>query len=104
MTSKYPVITHIIQTCSACPSQWEGKFADGDWLYIRYRWGGLSIHKGNPDENQYNSIAATPIIFSKQIGETGWEGVIELDDVLLESGLELAENVVWMDKERDEGF
>jgi hypothetical protein len=38
-----PKIVQLIQTCSACPSQWEGKTADGQQVYIRYRWGHLSI-------------------------------------------------------------
>lgn len=32
-------ITEIEQTCSACPSQWEGKTSSGEYVYIRYRWG-----------------------------------------------------------------
>jgi hypothetical protein len=34
-------ITELQQTCVACPSQWEGRLADGRALYIRYRHGYL---------------------------------------------------------------
>lgn len=27
----------IVQTCRACPSQWEGRLADGTFFYARYR-------------------------------------------------------------------
>lgn len=37
------IIEHLTQTCGACPSQWEGELEDGRMLYIRYRWGYLSI-------------------------------------------------------------
>lgn len=32
----------IINTCIACPSQWEGTTEDNRSVYIRYRWGHLS--------------------------------------------------------------
>ena len=34
-----PVVIELSQTCSACPSQWEGKCEDGRFLYIQYRNG-----------------------------------------------------------------
>lgn len=37
------VVDRIRMTCSACPSQWEGTTVDGDWIYVRYRWGYLSL-------------------------------------------------------------
>lgn len=40
-------ITELTRTCEACPSQWEGRTADGDYVYIRYRWGTLSVGIGN---------------------------------------------------------
>ena len=38
-----PTIKHLEQTCFACPSQWEGETTDGKYIYIRYRWGYLSV-------------------------------------------------------------
>jgi len=37
------IVKEITQTCFACPSQWEGTTKDGEEIYIRYRWGGLSV-------------------------------------------------------------
>ena len=87
------IITEIRKTCEACPSQWEGKFDDGDSMYIRYRWGYLSICKGNPNENEWKSIAGMPEIFGKQIGDK-LDGCIDLHEVLSVFGLELQEGVV----------
>lgn len=36
-------VKELTQTCNACPSQWEGTLTNGKSLYIRYRWGYLSI-------------------------------------------------------------
>lgn len=36
------VIT-IERTCEACPAQWEGSLEDKRMIYIRYRWGWLSV-------------------------------------------------------------
>ena len=39
----------LTQTCNACPSQWEGELTNGEELYIRYRWGYLSIRVNNKE-------------------------------------------------------
>jgi biotin synthase-related radical SAM superfamily protein len=47
----------IIQTCGACPSQWDAKTTDGDKVYIRVRHGyfrlevnDVNIFDGEPDD------------------------------------------------------
>lgn len=44
------VITKLIQTCEACPSQWDAWLVDGTYLYIRYRWGVLSWSFNDSDD------------------------------------------------------
>lgn len=34
------------KTCIACPAQWEFKTDNGDWLYVRYRFGAFSASTG----------------------------------------------------------
>jgi hypothetical protein len=36
-------VKSLTKTCHACPSQWEGKLDDGRDLYIRFRWGWLTL-------------------------------------------------------------
>lgn len=62
------VIGRIIQTCSACPSQWDAWTPEGDYLYLRYRWG-----VGTVDDETGNELAR----FS-----TGdpYGGVMDLDE------------------------
>ncbi len=69
-------IKTLDQTYEGCPSQWEGTMENGDSIYIRYRWGGLSV-----DINGEN-------IFNKSVGDT-LDGFIELDKVLELTGLEM---------------
>lgn len=33
----------LTQTCGACPSQWVGELVDGTPVYVRYRWGYLTV-------------------------------------------------------------
>jgi hypothetical protein len=48
-------VTTITQTCLACPSQWEGTADDGRVVYIRYRWGSLSIGVGRTLQEAVNA-------------------------------------------------
>jgi len=36
-------VNKMVNTCVACPSQWKGITNDNQDIYIRYRWGHLSI-------------------------------------------------------------
>lgn len=36
-------ITKLVQTCTACPSQYEGWTDKGEYVYVRYRHGYLYI-------------------------------------------------------------
>ena len=43
-------IVEIRQTCMICPSQWEGRTADGRFVYVRFRWGYLQVGIGATDD------------------------------------------------------
>ena len=71
------------KTCFACPSQWEGQLENGEYVYIRYRWGSLSFGSGDTiDEAIDNSQ------YVKSIGDE-MDGVLSTEDMLNELGLEL---------------
>jgi hypothetical protein len=65
----------ITQTCFACPSQWEGETEDGRPIYIRYRWGCLSVRIGAKGSGILDAVEGTEI-FGKQIDKTGWDGAM----------------------------
>lgn len=68
------VVVAYRQTCSACPSQWEGELSDGRTFYGRYRWGHLSLGIG---ESMGSAVRADT--FGKQVGP-GMGGVMSTDD------------------------
>lgn len=61
-------ITKLECTCSACPSQWQGRTDDGRSVYIRYRWG-----YGTVDVNSER-------VFSFSRGDS-LDGLLGLDDL-----------------------
>lgn len=67
-------VKHIERTCDACPTQYEGEFEDGDRLYIRYRWGELSVMKYAPNEPSGLMLAKNEL-FAAQVGE-GLDGTM----------------------------
>jgi hypothetical protein len=71
-------IKDIVQTCEACPSQWEAKTQDGRGVYIRYRFGGLSIYVSDkPNQHGLNGKC----VYSKSLGDE-YDGVISLGKIL----------------------
>ena len=78
-------VVEIERTCTACPAQWEGKTRDNRPVYIRYRYGYLSVQIGKPGEELMASLRrqmedGTPDFFGEQIGED-LDGFCELSDV-----------------------
>ncbi len=59
------VVETLIRTCNRSPSQWEGKTADGRFLYVRYRWGLLEIGMGFTIDD---AIDKSGNVFRKQLG------------------------------------
>jgi hypothetical protein len=54
------IISELRETCASCPSQWEGKLSDGRNVYIRYRWGGLTVtaYRNALDDQDAESLYA----------------------------------------------
>jgi hypothetical protein len=69
-------VVSLTQTCTACPSQWEGRLSNGDYVYIRYRHGYLSLSTGpTPDE-----AVGGEDVFAEQIGGD-FDGFMDLAEV-----------------------
>ena len=56
------------QTCEACPSQWEGYTDKHESVYIRYRWGYLSVEIDDKE------------IFGKNISN-GLDGILSFEEL-----------------------
>ena len=81
MMKKTRQLASLVQTCPAHPSQWEGQLVDRRHVYIRYRWGELSVGFGaSVDDAVGNSKHVTSA--GKQLG-----GVMSTQDMLQYTGL-----------------
>jgi hypothetical protein len=78
-------IQSIEQTCSRSPSQWEGQMDNGSFIYIRYRWGNLTVGFGDTIDEAIWS-PNTQDWFDRQIGGE-LDGDITLEEVCRVTGL-----------------
>ena len=75
-------IKSIECTCEGHPSQWEGVTDKNEAIYIRYRWGRLSIYLSAPDGTIEDAIYDGEILYSEQISSDEYDGFIDLEEVL----------------------
>lgn len=54
-------IKNLKNTCTACPAQWEAETEDGRIVYIRYRYGQLSMGIGKTLEDAIGDRDAVDI-------------------------------------------
>jgi hypothetical protein len=72
-------IIKLTCTCLVSPSQWEAELDNGEYLYVRYRWGGLSYGIGKDiDEAVTNSIGS-----SIKLGDDEYDGIMSEEQMLL---------------------
>ena len=75
-------IKELKQTCFACPSQWEIKLVDGRMVYVRYRWGYLSIRiSPNVTDDIFDAVRGKEIL-GVQLG-SGLDGEITEEDMMM---------------------
>ena len=55
-------VIEIKKTCEAAPSQWEGVDAEGRPVYVRYRWGYLSIRIGEKGKDITSAVKGQEIL------------------------------------------
>ena len=65
-------IKKITKTCISNPSQWEGYTFNNEPIYIRYRWGFLSVRIGTKREGIDSAVEGKEI-FSGTFGDQ-WAG------------------------------
>lgn len=70
-------VIFLEQTSEACPSQWEGKTEDGDFIYIRYRYGCGYIGLGKSINDAVDNK-----IFTWQYTEDLYHGYITIREIL----------------------
>jgi hypothetical protein len=68
-------VRKLTQTCQRSPSQWEGTTADGLFIYVRFRWGRLTIGTGVTESE---AIGNHNNVFEKQLGHN-LDGTLEYE-------------------------
>jgi hypothetical protein len=58
-------VSKLTQTCKGSPFQWEGLTDDGQFIYVRYRWGCLSIGSGKTMDE---AVENANNLFEKSLG------------------------------------
>lgn len=67
--SKFGILKKWIQTTSCCPSQWEGLTEQNEFVYIRYRFGTLTIQMSASGGNISDAINIGHMVFAKSFSE-----------------------------------
>lgn len=80
-------VAEIKQVTSVQPSQWVGRLVDGRPLYIRYKWGELSISLGTAGTSIDSAVGGEPW-FRDEVGEK-MGAMLTLEEVCSYSGLRI---------------
>jgi hypothetical protein len=59
-------VYELRRTCIACPSQWEGRIYEHGSIYIRYRWGNLTVRISPSDAL---AVRADTCLYEDDIGQ-----------------------------------
>jgi hypothetical protein len=81
-------LARVVETCRACPAQWDARTVDGQYLYLRYRHGVGSVEKfPSPDPATWVEGDDTMLTEWQDPGGGGW---ISLPDFCARAGLTFA--------------
>lgn len=72
------IVEDLIQTCPACPSQWEGT-CEGRPVYVRYRYGHLTVSVGERDGGVNSAVSGIRVL-DKKIGDS-LDGILTWEEV-----------------------
>jgi len=89
------IIARVIQTCLACPSQWDAWTPDGQYLYLRYRFGiGTVETHDSPDVDTWDLIDDAVLLeFGDGLASNNYDCEIGLEEFCERAGLLLADDV-----------
>ncbi|CAL9350766.1 hypothetical protein SUDANB1_00456 [Streptomyces sp. enrichment culture] len=80
-------LARVVETCRACPSQWDAWTVDGQYLYLRYRHGIGSVEAQPSRDPDTWDLDKPPLV--EWDDDTG-NGAITLEEFLRRAGLRLA--------------
>jgi hypothetical protein len=79
------VLVRVHQTCMACPSQWDAWDANGQYYYLRYRYGRGTVETASSEQDYLENgptVLVTEFIRGDQL-----DGEISLDEFLAKAGM-----------------
>lgn len=78
-------VKKLVKTCFACPAQWEGETDDSRLVYIRYRWGYLSVRISPANPTSISDAVHGEEIFGEDFADSfgGYMENDELRDILV---------------------
>lgn len=83
-------LARVVCTLPAVPTQWDAWTVDGQYLYLRYRFGRGTVEQHpSPDPDTWD-YSRDPVIAEFSDPDEPYAGVIELDEFLQRTGLRLA--------------
>lgn len=75
-----PKVVALKKTCTACPSQWEGRLEDGRVIYARYRHGALSVGIGDDIDEAVHNGWTDEALYADYVGD-GFDGYMDFEEL-----------------------
>ena len=74
-------LLELERTSEESPTQYEGRLTDGRQVYIRYRWGTITIRVSDYKSKDNHDAVVGRVVFKRFIGDA-YDGHIEHDPVM----------------------
>lgn len=75
-------ITKLIKTCSACPTQWEGRDKLGHTIYIRYRHDRLTVSRSPQCTDRIREAVCGPNVLAVDVPtQSAWMTFEEMQKI-----------------------
>ncbi|MFI1165625.1 hypothetical protein ACH4UM_18920 [Streptomyces sp. NPDC020801] len=83
-------LARVVCTCPSVPSQWDAWTVDGQYLYLRYRFGRGTVDAYEAPGPEGWDVAPGGYVAEFRDPDDPWRGEIELEEFLRRAGLRLA--------------
>lgn len=81
-----PALVRAVQTCRACPSQWDAWDASGQYYYLRFRSGHGTVETA-ADAKDYVDIATPNTTVASFTHGDRLDGLMDLEEFLAHAGI-----------------
>lgn len=85
-STEAPALVRAVQTCAACPAQWDAWDASGQYYYLRFRSGLGSVETAESAKDYVDISTPNTLITSFEHGDR-WAGEMTLEEFLAHAGI-----------------